>query len=91
MFFNAPAKPTRLKHVVYLTATTFLGLILSFMAHAFIEMGYLRWADSEGLLVPFYGGCVLPPLTQTTLWVVGALGGFLLGRSWWRKVYIKRI
>ena len=91
MFFKAPGKPSRLKHATYLIVATFLGLVLSFIVHALIEMGYLRWADSQGLLVPFYGGCALTPELQIGLWVAGAIGGFLLGRLGWQKVYIEKI
>ncbi|KKR02327.1 MAG: hypothetical protein UT29_C0004G0020 [Candidatus Yanofskybacteria bacterium GW2011_GWA1_39_13] len=91
MIFKAPGQPTTLKHVAYLITATFFGLILSFIIHALIEMGYLRWADSQGLLVPFYGGCALTPTIQIGIWVVGAVGGFLLGRFGWRKVYVERI
>ncbi len=37
MFFNAPGNPTKLKQAVYLIAATVLGVLLSFLAHAFIE------------------------------------------------------
>ena len=87
MFLKVKGKATRLKHGVYLVSATFLGLVLSFIAHALIEMGYLRWADSQGLIVPFYGGCALTSSLQIGLWVVGAVGGLLFGRWGWRNVY----
>ena len=90
MFFGAPGKPTRLKQAVYLIAATVLGLILSFIVHAFIEISYLRWVDIRGLIVPFYNGCALTPLLQIALLVFGVIGGFFLGRFWWRKIYIER-
>ena len=91
MFFNAPGNPSRLKRIVYLFAATSLGVLLSFVAHALIESSYLRWAESQGLIAPFYGGCTLPPALQIGLLALGAIGGFFLGRLWWRKVYIERI
>lgn len=90
MFFNAPAQPTKLKHAVYLAAATVLGLLLSFLAHAFIEMEYLSWMAAQHKVVTFYGSCALPPALQAALWLAGAVGGFFLGRFWWRKVYIER-
>ena len=91
MFLSAPGKPSRLKQAVYLLASTILGLLLSFLLHAFLETNYLFLAESRGWQLSFYGGCALPPLVQITLWLLGAVGGFFLGRFWWRKVYIERV
>ncbi len=88
MFFNAPGNPSRLKRVIYLSGATILGVILSFIAHAFIEIGYLRWAESHSLAVSFYNGCALLPTLQIALLVFGAIGGFLIGQKWWHIVYI---
>lgn len=90
MFLNTGKNPNKLKEIIYLTVATFLGLVLSLIVHAIIEMGYLSWADSKNLVVPFYGGCALPPSLQIGLWMIGAIGGFLAGRLWWRKVYIDK-
>lgn len=91
MLFRPPGKPTTFKKVVYLVASTFLGLILSFIAHAFIELKYLSWAANEGVTVSFYGGCALSPIVRIVLLLIGVIGGFLLGRFWWRKIYIERV
>jgi len=90
MFFNKPKNPSRLKKVIYLFSATVLGVILSFIVHAFIEIGYLRWAESQNLAVSFYSGCALLPALQLALLLSGAAGGFFLGRFWWRKIYIER-
>lgn len=81
--------PILLKKAVYLSSSTVLGIFLSFIAHASIEMGFLKWAQSRGLVVIFYGGCALPPLLQITLFLAGAAGGFFLGRIWWQKIYVE--
>jgi MFS family permease len=65
-------------------------LLLSFLIHAFIEIKYLSWAEEQGRAVSFYGGCALAPWLQIALWLFGALGGYFLGRWWWRIVYIDR-
>ena len=91
MFINAPANPSRWKKIIYLSASVVLGLLLSLIVHALFEMSYLRWAEKNNFSVPFFGGCALPPVLQISLWLLGALSGFTLGRFWWRKVYVERI
>ena len=91
MFFNNPKNPTKLKKIIYLLASTVLGVLLSFIVHAFIEMSYLRWAYNHNYAVTFFGGCALPPVLQTALWLAGIIGGFFLGRFWWQKVYVERV
>lgn len=90
MFFNSPGEPTKIKKTIYLLASTVLGLFLSILAHAAVEINYLHWAESRGQAIFFYGSCALPPLFQIALWLVGAFGGFFLGQFWWRKIYIER-
>lgn len=87
MFLSAPENPTRLKKAAYLLTAAILGILLSFIVHATIEIGYLTWAESQNLAVPFYGGCALPYTLQIALFAFGAAGGLLLGRFWWRKIY----
>jgi len=91
MFFKAKLKPTKLKKVVYLFATTVLGILLSLITHALIEINYLRWAENNVLTINFYYGCAFPLALQISLLIIGAVGGFFLGRFWWRKVYIDRV
>lgn len=90
MFIRDVGEPSKTKRVIYLIAATVMGILLSVIAHAFIEMGYLRWAEKQNLAVPFYGGCALPLGLQILLLVLGIIGGFLIGRIWYRKIYIDK-
>ena len=83
-------RPSKIKKAVYLLSTMVLGILLSFLVHAAIEMNYLNWLASRGEVARFYSSCVLPPLLQGTLWLGGIIGGWFLGQYWWRKVYIER-
>ena len=90
MFFGRPGKATKLKKAVYLTSSTILGIFLASLAHAAIEIGYLNWLAGRGGAARFYGACALWPWLQVLLWASGAIGGFFLGRFWWRKLYVER-
>jgi hypothetical protein len=91
MIFKAPGQPTKTKKTIYLIASTILGLLLSFIAHILIEINYLKWISNHKLVVSFYNGCALLPAFQIGLFLLGAIGGFFLGRFWWRKIYIERV
>jgi hypothetical protein len=91
MLFRKAGKPNNFKKTVYLLAATILGVLLSLMAHAIIEINYLSWAERHGVIISFYGACALPPIAQSALWALGAVGGFCLGRFWWRIIYIERV
>ena len=91
MFLTIPKNPTKQKHVAYIICSTILGLLLSLNAHALIEISYLSWAERHGVAVHFYGDCALHPALQYIIWALGAVGGFFLGRVWWRLVYVDRV
>lgn len=91
MFFRPPGEATKIKKIIYLMAATILGLLLSFLIHALIEINYLRWLASQNIIVSLSGGCALALWLNISLWLLGAVGGFFLGRFWWRKLYIERV
>lgn len=83
----------QIKKVVYLFASTILGIILSFLLHAIIELVYLREADDASIIWTSLwgkGSCALPIWLQIGLLVIGMIGGYALGRLWWRIVYIEK-
>jgi len=90
MFINKVGKPTKTKNSIYLMASIVLGLLLSLNLHVLIEVNYLKYLSAQGRIAVFYGGCALPPVVQGILLLLGILGGFFLGRFWWRIIYIER-
>lgn len=87
---------TPLKRTVYLVAATILGFLLSLIAHAIIEKIYLDWLVNNHKVITWYkvfglGSCALHPAIQIILLLVGAIGGFFLGRLWYRLLYIDKI
>ncbi|MFC1751737.1 hypothetical protein ACFLY5_01160 [Patescibacteria group bacterium] len=77
------------KRTIYLACSTLLGVILSLLVHAGVEFIYLNWARDAGQAVIWHSGCALPWVVQIGLIIAGIVGGFVLGRIWWRKVYIE--
>lgn len=82
------------KRTFYLVLTTVLGIVMSFGIHAVVELWYLSWADRAGWTVTWYrqlggGLCALNPTVEYGLLIIGTIGGYLVGRVWWRIVYIE--
>jgi len=81
------------KKTVYVSLTMVLGLILSFLAHALIEIFYINYSLSKGIVLkPSFltSKCYLPSIFQIFLILAGLLGGYFLGQKWWKKVYSKK-
>jgi hypothetical protein len=82
-----------IKKTIYILLTVVLGLILSFILHAVIEVCYIKHLLGRGILPEpssLTHQCYLPSALQIILLLAGLLGGYFLGRFWWRKVYIER-
>ena len=90
MFSRTVGQPTQLKKVVYIFAWVVLGLLLSLLLHAYIEVKYIHWLLSHGKEVQFYGNCTLSPALQIAILLLGVVGGFFLGRFFWKKIYVDR-
>ncbi|MFA6375861.1 MAG: hypothetical protein WCX69_00465 [Candidatus Paceibacterota bacterium] len=90
MILRRAGKATKIKKIIYLTASVILGILLSLIFHGLVEMAYLNWAVNNGRVVEFYGGCGLWPGLQIAILAAGAIGGFFLGRLWWRIIYVDR-
>ena len=81
-----------IKKVLYIILSALLGLVLSFLAHAFVEMTYLRITPSDEVVWFTHLGvavCALPLWLTMLLLAGGIAGGILLGIYWWHKVYIE--
>lgn len=83
-----------MKKTIYILLATILGILLSTLAHSGIELWYLGWTERTGHDITWtlffgIGLCAFPPWLQYGLLILGAVGGFLLGRWWWRLVYVE--
>ncbi|MFH1366393.1 MAG: hypothetical protein ABIH38_00185 [Patescibacteria group bacterium] len=75
-----------MKRIIYIFSTTILGLFLSFILHTGIETLYLKYAKE----ITWHHGCALPCWLQIGLILAGLIGGYFLGRFWWRIVYVEK-
>ncbi|MBI5404958.1 MAG: hypothetical protein HY976_01900 [Candidatus Kerfeldbacteria bacterium] len=83
------------KRPLYLGLTVVLGVILSYVLHSGLEIWYLSVAEGNGWTIVWtkhlgVGSCALPWWVQYGLLAVGIIGGYELGRTWWRLVYVER-
>jgi len=84
-----------MKRIAYIILWIVLGLELSFVAHAIIEMGYVSYSISRGIILDNhtflgYGYCFLPTWLQSLLLILGIGGGYFAGQYFWRAIYIEK-
>lgn len=80
--------------MIYVVAWMVLGLLLSFIAHALLEMSYIKYALARGIVLLNHmawgqGFCALPVWLQSLLLVGGIIGGYLAGIFFWRVIYVE--
>lgn len=76
-----------MKKTLYITLTALLGLMLSFLTHAFWEMSLINAALEKGIALQSNGHCFLPEYARILLPIFGISSGIFLGLRWWRIVY----
>lgn len=82
-----------MKKIVYIALWIILGLILSSIFHAVIEIFYLKWAEANNIVVHWTlnGACALPLWLIILLPILSIIFGVWLGLTAWRKVYIEKV
>jgi len=82
-----------MKRTIYITAFTFLGILIQFLIHGLIEIWYIGLLISNfskyGLGLSWSQWFLIHHLATVTLFIIGALFGFLQGKFWWEKIYGK--
>lgn len=72
----------------------FLGLLLAEIVHWLIEAWLVNTLLAQGVIPQQYvflgTHCFLPPYLQFSLLIIGAIGGYFLGQTWWRIVYVEK-
>jgi hypothetical protein len=80
------------KKTVYLALAMLLGLTLGDIAYDVLEMFYLSSSIVQGvgwysvLAEKFFA---LQPLPEIIFDMIGAFGGYYLGKIWWRIIYVE--
>jgi hypothetical protein len=90
IFSKTPPTPTETKRIVYLISWMVLGMLFDFLVYIFIETKYLNWALSHNATLTAFTDKGIWPFLHFCLIIIGAIGGYFLGKVWWRKVYIER-
>jgi len=82
------------KKIVYIVLTIFLGKLLGLIAFALVSINLVAFLEKNNLPVAYdrIFGIVYSPLPAYLFWLIisiGAIGGFFLGLTWWRIVYVE--
>jgi len=81
------------KKIIYIILAIILGLLLSFIVHAAIEIFYINYLLEKGISPEpslLTHQCYLPSSLQIILLLAGLFGGYFLGRTWWQKIYVEK-
>lgn len=86
------------KRTTYIILSVIFGFILSIVVHAALEIWYLGEVIANGEGIIWYSGfgmadgaCSFPLYLQYGLLVLGLISGYLLGRWWWKIVYVEKL
>jgi len=93
MFLRPRENPPGWYRTLYLALCVGLGAIASYGAHALIELWWLKQANPAEIAWRSHvgsGACALPVWLEYGLLGLGLSAGWLMGRTWWRWVYVER-
>jgi hypothetical protein len=82
------------KRVIYISLFTLLGIILSFLAHALLEIPIINLLVKDferyGLGLTWQQWYVIHQVGSIFLLILGIIVGFTQGKYWWRIIYIDK-
>lgn len=89
MSFKKAGEATKFKKVIYLLLATFLGMLIVFIFYAWFE---IRYINSHLGVNNFYlqGEEHIFKILEYFCLLGGAIGGFVVGKIWWKIIYIDR-
>ena len=82
------------KRSVYIVAFTVLGILLSFLVHAILEMAVIsilvRDFNKYGLGLTWDQWMLIHKVFAIVLTVLGSYFGYWQGKHWWKVIYIDK-
>ncbi|MAF20800.1 MAG: hypothetical protein CMI55_03915 [Parcubacteria group bacterium] len=75
------------KRFVYISLCVLLGIIVSIIIHALIEIPVLKFFVNNLTWPQWY---VIHYIGSVILLALGVLAGYFIGKRWWRIVYIEK-
>ena len=84
-----------MKQIIYIFLWVVLGILLSYLAHAGLEIAFIKYLLTNGQVPINYGSfggyyCALSLWIQIALITAGAIGGLGAGRFFYRVIYIEK-
>lgn len=84
-----------MKRTIYIISFTFLGILVQFLIHAFVEAWYISLLIKDFPAYSFgfswENWYTIHHLFSAILFIGGALFGFWQGKFWWHKIYEENI
>lgn len=83
-----------LKRTIYITLFTLLGILLSFLVHAVIEIPVinllLKDFNTYGLGLSWENWVLIHNISAVILFLLGTYFGYRQGKHWWQAIYVKK-
>lgn len=82
------------KRIIYVVLFTLLGIMVSFLIHAGIEIPVifllLKDFDRYSLGLTWDQWYMIHHIGAVLLFILGVVGGFSQGRHWWEIIYVQK-
>ena len=81
-----------MKRTIYISAFTFLGFLLQFLVHAWVEIWYIGLLinnfSTYGFGLAWRQWFLIHHILTVLLLIGGLAFGYLQGRYWWKQIYV---
>lgn len=82
------------KRTIYIALFTVLGIMVSFLIHAGIEIPVIfllvKDFDRYGLGLTWDQWYMIHHIGAILLFILGVVGGFFQGKYWWEVIYVQK-